>query len=64
MKVVINTCYGGFGLSHEATLRYYGLKGIKVYPFKDRFDLWTYATVPKDEYDGMEHIAESHRTWY
>lgn len=33
MKVVINKCYGGFGLSHEATMRYAELKGIKLVAF-------------------------------
>lgn len=28
MKIVINTCYGGFGLSHEAVLRYAALKNM------------------------------------
>lgn len=31
MKVVINKCYGGFGLSHEAQLRYLELAGKKVW---------------------------------
>lgn len=31
MKVVINDCFGGFGLSHEAVLRYFELKGIPIY---------------------------------
>lgn len=29
-EVVINKCYGGFGLSHMATLEYYKRKGINV----------------------------------
>lgn len=32
VKVVYNNCYGGFSLSHEASLRLAELKGIKVYP--------------------------------
>jgi hypothetical protein len=32
MKIVINKCYGGFGLSHEAMMQYYQVKGIPVYP--------------------------------
>lgn len=31
-EVVINRCFGGFGLSHEAMMRYAELKGLKVYP--------------------------------
>ena len=32
MKIVINDCHGGFGLSQRAVERYLELKGIKVYP--------------------------------
>jgi len=140
MKVVINKCYGGFGLSHAAVMRYGELKGMTLYPEKHPTypSLTTYWTVPPesrlaplsngafyaatqeeriesnrkysqqtlderviarddpalvqvveelgkkasgrcaslqvvevpddvsweiDEYDGMEHVAESHRTW-
>lgn len=135
-EVVINDCYGGFGLSHKAMMRYAKLKKIKLYPYiADREDgrltldffipytgqedafvihylksplkngkwgkrksLSSYdiprddsilikvvkelgkdadgdhaelkiVKVPRDvkwsveEYDGLEHIAESHRTW-
>jgi len=34
-KIVINTKYGGFGLSHKAMMRYAELKGIKLYPYID-----------------------------
>lgn len=30
MKVVINRCFGGFGLSHEAVVRYAQLKGLDL----------------------------------
>lgn len=33
MKVVINSCYGGFGLSHEAIMRIAELKGQTLYPY-------------------------------
>ena len=33
MKVVINSCYGGFSLSREAMVEYYKQKGVTVYLF-------------------------------
>lgn len=38
-KIVYNACYGGFGLSHKATMRYATLKGIKLYPFVPALDV-------------------------
>ena len=35
MKVIINRCHGGFGLSHEAMLLYAKLKGIDLKWTKD-----------------------------
>ena len=92
-KVVINTCFGGFGLSKLATGMLAERKGIKVedvhYYDLERDDADLVAVVeelgkkangmhaalkvveiPSDivwfveEYDGSEHIAEAHRTWY
>ena len=134
MKIVINTCYGGFGLSEKAFLRYAELKGLTVYPEgtgifttywlvpegerEDRTNYYSWPleeqrasnkrlakqvmnehTIPRDdpalvqvveelgadanarfaelevveipdgvawqieEYDGLEHVAEKHRTW-
>ena len=31
MKIVINKCYGGFGLSHKAIMLYARLKGFRLY---------------------------------
>ena len=33
-KIVVNKCFGGFGLSYEGHIRYAKLKGFKLYPFK------------------------------
>jgi hypothetical protein len=140
MKVVINKCFGGFGLTHEAIMRYAEIKGITLYPFvedpkfpkfsnpskfvlydgcnKGKYDFVYYSTTPLndagtyendayfserdikrddlalvqvveemgkkandqfaslevveipdgtdfevEEYDGLEHIAEVHKTW-
>jgi len=115
MKVVINRCYGGFGISHEAIMRYAELKGMTLiveekdsafnkydyylgeksddnywwdHMIEDRSDPaliqvveelgekangWAAELVIVDvpdgvkwhisEYDGIEHVAEDHRTW-
>jgi len=34
-KIVINSDYGGFSLSHKAIMEYAKLKGIKLYPVID-----------------------------
>jgi len=57
VKVVINRCFGGFGLSHEAVMRYFEIKGITVYPEqgKDYWKLWTYWIVkPEDRIESKE----------
>lgn len=33
MKVVINKCYGGFGLSHQAVMEYAKRKGMTLYAY-------------------------------
>ena len=49
MKILINTCFGGYNLSHEAMLRYAELKGIAVYPENNLGSLYTYWLVPENE---------------
>lgn len=73
-RVVINKCYGGFGLSHKAVMRYAELKGLTPYPWID--DLYKqvygdratldnpainphYTTVPREEYERL--VAEEEK---
>ena len=110
MKIVINNCHGGFGLSHKAIMRYLELKGVKFEHKKTKYTVWPdeYTVegenfydhnIPRndpllvqlveemgesintaysrlkvvdipddveweiDEYDGLEWVAEKHRTW-
>ena len=116
MKVVINSCFGGFGLSDAAFEQLLNRKGVAWEKVKDKYDLDLYykaghvgddehylsyqqftenradpdlvavverfgknvntpyselkiVDVPDDvewtlqQYDGLEHIAEVHRTW-
>mgnify|MGYP001591722014 CR=1 FL=1 len=46
LKVVYNTCYGGFGLSDEAYILYAKLKGIDIYPEKGSCDTHFYTSPP------------------
>jgi hypothetical protein len=53
-KIVYNACYGGFGLSHEAVLRYAELKGITLY-HKDESGIFThYYLCPPEEFERLQ----------
>ena len=47
-KIVINSAYGGFGLSHKAIMRYAELKGMKLY-YKDGYSVRHYSTEPIED---------------
>jgi len=59
MKVVINTCHGGFGLSHEAMLRYAEIKNIKLYPEETKYGFIRYNTVPPHQ-----RTSENVENWH
>lgn len=48
-KIVINICYGGFGLSDEAVYAYARRKGLKLYPEDIGHGLMMWYTKPKEE---------------
>ena len=62
-KIAINRCFGGFGLSHDAVIRYHELKGNtlvveydknwKMYHYclneKDESNYWTHHVIPRDD---------------
>ena len=37
-EIVINKCWGGFGLSHKAMMRYAKLSGFPLYAYTDKRD--------------------------
>ena len=85
-KIVINACFGGFGLSEKAVsllgetynyeweiqrddpelVRVVEALGAEA---NDRHAELKVIQIPEDvdweikEYDGIEHVAEKHRTW-
>jgi hypothetical protein len=56
MKIVINNDYEGFSLSEEAILRYYELKGKKIYTRKGDCGLTKYYLVSPEEYDKIYEL--------
>lgn len=60
MKIVINRCFGGYGLSHEAIMRYLDLRGITVYPEQSEGGgTWKFLTYwlvkPEDRFEVKEN---------
>jgi len=53
-KIVINDCYGGFGLSYKAIMRYAELKKINLYAFFEK----SIGDKNYIEYDPKKHGEE------
>lgn len=63
MKVVINKCFGGFGLSDAAVERYAELKGIKIFRQKQEHSFggaswWVDGVEDDDHYFSSYSITE------
>ena len=50
MKIVINKCFGGFGLSDEATRALAARQGVTLFEHADNFGGVDFYTVPWEEY--------------
>lgn len=69
MKIVVNRCHGGFGLSEAAIYRYAEIKGLTLYPEKDSVSgfIVTYWTKPPKERAGIlthgefQHASQEER---
>ena len=60
-QLVINTCYGGFGLSDEAVLRYGELKGLNLKMFNDgSYPAFYIDGVKDDDHYFSIHDIERH----
>lgn len=61
-EIVINICYGGFGLSNEGFELYLKKKGIKFHKVPDKMfgkDNYHYYSVPKEKYDKLYKKCKS-----
>jgi hypothetical protein len=58
-KIVYNACYGGFGLSHEAIMRYAEIKGITLYHTNESGFFNHYYLCPPDEYERLRAEDET-----
>ena len=56
MKIVINTCYGGFGLSPKGQRRYLELKGHKPYFYKQSRYNYTDNTLEFTRIDNFDDV--------
>jgi hypothetical protein len=63
MKIIINRCYGGYGLSEKAVMMYAKLKGLTLYPDPDG-GITHYYTIPVDQYKKMEKEVRNKHYFY
>ena len=59
-KIVINKCFGGFGLSDQAFERYLELKGT---PYETKPSRWSFREDGKDYYEAGHLGDDAHYLW-
>jgi hypothetical protein len=64
MKIVINTCYGGFSLSEAAMFRYAELKGLTLYKEITHSAVAVYWTIPEDRRPSRKENVEAYNRAY
>lgn len=63
MKIVLNGCYGGFGLSYEAMVVYWHARCRDLYFYRDISNYDGYSKVHKYERISLADIQRSRNTW-
>lgn len=63
MKIVLNGCYGGFGLSYEAMALYWHAKNRDLYFYRDISKYDDYTKVHQYERISLADIQRSRNTW-
>lgn len=65
MKVVVNRCYGGFGIGDDAFAEYLTRMGVTFYRWGGKFSSFgdTFTTVPKEEYTKLD-AEKDERGWF
>ena len=56
MKIVINKCYGGFGLSIKAIKRYLELCGKECFVYKEEYPTKVFTKIPLEDCKHMSEI--------
>lgn len=58
MKIVINKCHGGFGLSREAEVMWHELQGLKVPEYKEVCGSFYSSTNPERDCKFLVRVVE------
>lgn len=63
-KIVVNGCFGGFGLSEAAVARYAEIVGITLYPRTEDIGYTSWYRVPPEEYDAIDALEAKNDAYF